>query len=176
MSSKHFYFFDDKADIGSLDYIERKYNSERANSVVIRKVSRAVLPSELSGFSAYTLDDFHVNMGIGQMSLNGAFREFYMTADSENYSVGKIGSFLRRAENNEKYALEIRHKIFDMILLCGIDRVGVTALYQTGDEDFLDLKNYRVENKQIWDININDLTELEDETILLINKNRLFGV
>ncbi len=171
MSSKHFYFFDNKADIDSLDYIKRKYNSERKNSVVIRKVPKFALPSELGGFSAYTLDDFHVNMGIGQMSLcGGAFREIYMNADNENYSIEEIGSLLRHAENNEKYALEVRHKIFDMILLCGIDRVGVTALYRTGDEEYLNLQNYRVENKQLWDFNIGDLTELEDETILLINK------
>ena len=92
MSSRHIYFFEDKADIRGLRYIERKYNT---GPVVISRLVGVSLPLGMGGFSAYTIDDRHINMGIGQGSLNsGLMREIYRT--------GSPGEIKSAAESMKK--------------------------------------------------------------------------
>lgn len=160
MSSRHIYFFEDKADIRGLRYIERKYNT---GPVVISRLVGVSLPLGMEGFSAYTIDDRHINVGIGQGSLNsGLMRKIYRTG-----SPGEIKSAAEHMENAEKYALDVRHKIFDMILCCGLERVGVTSVFLPDQPEYPDFTGYDVIYKPIWELGLNDLTGFKDDTILI---------
>ena len=167
MSTKNIFFFENGAD----EKLSRLYKNH--DDINVRRLPRCLIPSEMDGFSAYTLDDHHENFGVCMMYLNSdSFRDMY----SEVTEIpGKDFSprYLWNAEENEKCALEIKHIIFEIMLCCGIKNVGVTSLGLSDDaaETDIDLRGFSVKYVNIWDLKSETLLSLEKETVLIIYKN-----
>lgn len=170
MSTKHIYFFDDSFDTAGFDYVVKKYDG-----LFVRKVEKCLMPAELSRYSAYTLDDHHINIGIGDKILNSAeFKEqleYWEMLSSKYDNPGYTRLFIEKAEDTEKYTLTVKHMLFDILLCCGIDTVGVAAMYQSDDVVSLDLRDFNVEYKRIWDVTLNTLADMRSEnTVYMIER------
>lgn len=163
MSTKHIYFFDDSFDPARIDYVVKKYDG-----LFVRKVEKCLMPAELSRYLAYTLDDHHVNIGIGDKILNSTeFKEqleYWNMLSGTHDNQGYTRLFIEKVEDDEKCALTVKHMLFDILLCCGIDTVGVAAMYQSDDVVSLDLRGFNVEYKCIWDVTLNTLADMRSET------------
>lgn len=165
MSSKHIYFFDkDNEELHQVtEYVVKKYSD-----CYFRQIPQCGLPEFLENYYAYTADDNHVNIGIGQKSLNS---ELFKLIYHEN-TVDFMRSLVSKAEETERCALKVKHMLFDLILCCNVDTVGVTALPLSDDAENVnvDLSKYKVIRESIWNVTVESLTGLDEKSILLIYK------
>lgn len=169
MSTKHIYFFDDEFDVIKLDYVLKKYSG-----LFARKVEKCLMPTDLSKYWAYTLDDYHVNIGIGDNVLNSqGFKEqweYWSMLSSTYANPGYTRHFIEKVEDTEKNTLTVKHMLFDILLCCDIDTVGVAAMYQSDDVVSLDLRNFNIEYEYIWNVTVSTLAEMRSETTIYMIK------
>ena len=166
MSCKNIFLFEN-SDAEKIGQIYRSHKDGYP-----RKLERCCLPRELENFSAYDIDGYHENFGIGMKYLNSdIFRQIYYEY-TEISGKGSSAHFIEDAVRNEKCALEIKHMIFEMLLCHGMDNVGVTALFLSDDavSSEIDLGRYCIKRLNLWEFRINDLLSLGKETILMIYK------
>ena len=169
MSAKNIYFFEN----GSAEKLEPLYKKYAGLSV--RELPQCLLPQGMSGFSAYTLDDLHENSGISVSALNSPrFRQMFESFSESGHKMN-IHSF-DSDEEREKCALEIKHMIYEMILLCGIGCVGVTAVFLSDDawKTEIDLRGSGIKQTDVWSLRAGDLLELGSGVILRVNEH--FGL
>ena len=181
MSRKNIFFFEITPN-ADFSFMNEKYKKCHFDIIPMPEV---IMPSELikkwsptendaackGAVSPYAITPHHADFGINNITFSSPlFKQALEQCTHWRRSQSAFAHAIEEYEDNERYSLEIKHQIIELMLICGIGTVGVTSVFTNyGSGDVIDLSEYPVIMTEASKLTAQALSDLGKSILLIRN-------